>query len=118
MMRANDRYNNNCFHSAAEHGNIQILDILLKSGRHNELISNVNDDERTPLHIAAKFGRIEVGRRFVEQVPGLLEDEDFHRERALHLAASNGHADFLEMLLHMGAAVDSRYACFLNVFPI
>ncbi len=50
-----DRYDNSPLHVACERGYLDIVFELLDSGAD---VDNKNEDEQTPLHFAAKHGRV------------------------------------------------------------
>jgi ankyrin repeat protein len=95
-------------HFAAQVGDVAIFNLLAKAPGSQELLEAVNDEERSCLHAAAEKGHQELGRVMIETNGRLMEILDYRQKRAIHLAASNGHAGFVEMLLSVGAPVDAR----------
>lgn len=63
--------------------------------------------ETTPLQFAAIEGFVGVGVILMNKDPAGLECVAENKYRALHLAANNGHIDFVNELLSRGALVDS-----------
>ena len=54
LLSSNDRWDNTPLHTASAKGHLQALVALLEAGAQ---IDNKNEDEQTPLHIAAKNGK-------------------------------------------------------------
>ena len=54
LLSSNDRWDNTPLHTASAKGHLQALVALLEAGAQ---IDNKNEDEQTPLHIAAKHGK-------------------------------------------------------------
>ena len=44
----------------------------------------------------------------------LIEDEDYLGNKPLHLAATEGHSEVVEVLLKLGAAVDGRWVYYYS----
>ena len=66
-----------------------------------EQVSNVNvraDDGKTPLHLAARYGRVEVVRVLLEHGAS-VGAEDNEGKNSLHLAAISGSVDTVRVLL-------------------
>ncbi|CAO1614422.1 unnamed protein product [Parajaminaea phylloscopi] len=64
----------------------------------------------TPLHHAAKEGRLDIVKWLVEDVGALVEMEDREGETALHKAALAGRLPVLTYLLNHGAEADAKDA--------
>lgn len=54
LLSSNDRWDNTPLHTASAKGHLQALVTLLEAGAQ---IDNKNEEEQTPLHIAAKNGK-------------------------------------------------------------
>jgi hypothetical protein len=61
---------------------------------------------RTPLHIAAKFGRTSQLTHLLDRKDIDINAVDINKETPLHLAARGGHADCVELLLMAGASTE------------
>ncbi|CAG0925113.1 unnamed protein product, partial [Notodromas monacha] len=71
-------------------------------------IDNRNDDESTPLHLAAKFGRTRVVKELISRNRNVVTDEDENGDTALHIACSAGHDRAGKLILEAGADVEAR----------
>ncbi|XP_038622683.1 transient receptor potential cation channel subfamily A member 1 [Tachyglossus aculeatus] len=71
----------------------------------NESINSKSKDKKSPLHFAAKFGRINTCKRLLRDVTDsrLLNEGDQDGMTPLHLAAKNGHDKVVQYLLKKGA---------------
>ena len=54
LVDFSDKYDNSPLHLACRQGYLAIARALLEAGSR---IDNKNEDEQTPLHVAAKYGR-------------------------------------------------------------
>ncbi|RHZ62633.1 hypothetical protein CDV55_106452 [Aspergillus turcosus] len=84
---------------AVKEGHIPLLEMALTSGRDIRDICNLPlIDERLPaLHVASKFGLVDVVHRLVSICQLNVQDEEGYT--ALHHAAGKGHRDVVEVLL-------------------
>ena len=71
-------------------------------------IDNKNEDEQTPLHIAAKNGKLKILKYILSKDRYSVNDEDFESQNALHLASQEGHDDIVMELVRAGADVHAR----------
>ena len=55
LLDRNDRWDNTALHIASIRGNLDIVTALIEAGAQ---IDNKNEDEQTPLHVAAKHGKL------------------------------------------------------------
>jgi ankyrin repeat protein len=109
VVLAQDRALNTPLHIASREGHVAIFQVLMRSPNCAELLDLTNDDDRNCLHVAAQAGHDRIGELLFQADARLLEDIDFRRNRPIHLAAAEGHASFVAMLLAGGAPVDVRY---------
>ena len=81
---------------ALNKGYFELAKVLIEAGAKGKLSPLESQD--TPLHIAARYGRLDVLESLIEK--GAMDDEpNFHGLYAVHLAAEGGYADFLFKLL-------------------
>jgi ankyrin repeat protein len=88
-------------HTAARHGHSGVVQLLLDNGFAEK--DQKNDENLTPLMVAATEGWTKVVEILVNTVGVTVEGEDFSRT-PLSCAAENGHADVVELLLDSGKA--------------
>ncbi|KAL8599950.1 hypothetical protein ACOMHN_050252 [Nucella lapillus] len=105
LINVNDQYDASPLHIGAQQGYLDIVKSLLKHGAD---IDCKNEEEQTPVHLAAKFGRTNIVREIVHMDKTVLHDEDDNSNTALHLAAQYGHNKVAAVLLELGADVSAR----------
>jgi ankyrin repeat protein len=59
--------------------------------------------ERTPLHVAAEAGRLEVARLLIDSGADVMARDEGDNATPLHWAAQNGHLEVVRLLLDRGA---------------
>ncbi|CAD5117061.1 DgyrCDS5882 [Dimorphilus gyrociliatus] len=101
-----DRYSNTALHAAAEKGFLRCVKLLLEN---NADIDAKNEEEQTPLHLAAKAGKTNVVRELV-RVGGkrVVDDEDEDSNTPLHLAALAGNSKVAQVLIEANANISAR----------
>lgn len=93
-------------HYVAREGGIEIAELLLECGAE---VDGVDDQKKTPLHIAVLFDKPEMAKLLLEN--GATVDRKSEDGRTpLHCAASGGEIKSVELLLAYGATVDARDA--------
>ncbi|XP_071078636.1 transient receptor potential cation channel subfamily A member 1 homolog [Haliotis cracherodii] len=105
QIKGNESYVTNPVHVAAQEGYSEILVILLENG---VLPDSRNEEQQTPLHLAAMFGRISNVRELVKRDKSLVNAKDGNSNTPLHLAAMQGHDKAVALLLEFGADVAIR----------
>lgn len=68
-----------------------------------------NEDEQTPLHLAAANGRVKVIRALLSHDKRIIHDDDEDANTALHLAALEGKDKCILELIKSGANIGARY---------
>lgn len=72
----------------------------------NEGIVNLLDNhERTPLHLAAGLGRLDMVERILHKHDAILTKMDRWRRTPLHVATEAGHLEIVRLLLNQNATV-------------
>ncbi|KAF3436364.1 hypothetical protein FNV43_RR23456 [Rhamnella rubrinervis] len=84
-------------HDAASVNRVDLIEILCKSFEDID-VNSVNSDGRTPIHIAAALGHVEV-LSFCVSVGGNADLFDFNGWTPLHFAAAEGHFEAVKRLL-------------------
>ncbi len=82
-------------HLAAEQGDIENLQLLLKSNAEKEAL---NSEKRTPLHLATIHGHLEVVKLLISYNVNLLAISR-EKENVIHYAAFNNKIDILKIFL-------------------
>ena len=78
---------------------------LVQAGAESD---NKNEDEKTPFHMAAERGHVEVVEFILNNDKNAKNDCDEDDNTALHLAASNKMTRTVETLLEYGSDVRKR----------
>ena len=76
-----------------------------------DLGADVNERDwlyQTPLHLAAKFNRMEVVRLLVGRGANVTARNRDYEESALHLAAKSGNLEMMDYLIDNGAEVNAE----------
>ncbi|KAH9498508.1 hypothetical protein Btru_006829 [Bulinus truncatus] len=105
LVNDSDCYDNDPIHIAAQKGYLEVVQLLLKNGAY---IDTKNEEELTPLHCAAKYGRTNIVRELIKHDKTIVNHEDENSNTALHVAARYGHHKVAKVLLGLGADVSSR----------
>ncbi|KAH8147312.1 uncharacterized protein LAJ45_08790 [Morchella importuna] len=98
-----DSSRNTPLHWAAYYGNLQVRNVLLQAGGVRER----NNDGRTPAHLAALGGHVEVLKVMLGEVSS-MEDKDRSGCTILHLAAAKGHTELVDFLVRTEEVTDSK----------
>lgn len=67
-----------------------------------------NEDEQTPLHLAAIHGRVKVIKELVRHDKTVIHADDENADTALHLAALAGRIHCVQELVNAGANIGAR----------
>ena len=84
---------NNCLHHANSHF-FFYFQVLIK---HNSLLSPNNEDEQSPIHLAAIHGRVDIVEELIKQESHLIMNEDEDSNTPLHLACMNNKSRTAEV---------------------
>lgn len=101
-VNLNDDTGTNALYYVAGEGHLDFLQMFISRGR--GLVNSTSNYGRTPLHIAAENGHVDVVRWLVENTDA---DINHHANKfnitPLYLAAKGGHVDVVKCLLDEGA---------------
>ena len=92
------------FYAAANPGPHTLALLIERGGRVNT-VSNVDDDCRYPIHIAAAVGRAKNVQLLID-AGSEIECSDRYRQCPLHLACWKGDRDTVKTLLEAGADIN------------
>ncbi|XP_078482468.1 transient receptor potential cation channel subfamily A member 1 homolog [Ciona intestinalis] len=105
LLEETDKNANSVLHLAAKKGFLPIIRILLE---HDARIDPKNEDESTPVHIAAAYGQHMALKELLDHDKTMINSLDENANTALHLSAMEGHTTCIEVLLDHGANVGLR----------
>ena len=69
--------------------------------KHNSLLSPNNEDEQSPIHLAAIHGRVDIVEELIKQESHLIMNEDENSNTPLHLACMNNKSRTAEVKLFL-----------------
>ena len=102
-LEDNDRWNS--LHFASQSGNTDIIELLLQT--HGPDIDSTTADGRTPLMIAAQYGKLQAVTLLIGKgASPSLEDNDGWN--SLHCASFNGNTVIIDTLLSYGVDIESK----------
>ena len=81
------------------------VQILLDAGAIDDA---KNEDEQTPLHLAANEGHVKVLTEILKRNREAVQDDDENANTALHLAALGGRTNCIKELIKFGANITAR----------
>ena len=105
LLDTGDRRDNTPLHVAAQNGFLTVAVALLDMDAD---VDNKNEDEETPLHLAAKEGRNRITKEILRRDRFAVNDEGSNSNTALHLACSYGHSRVVNILIQHGAEIEAR----------
>jgi hypothetical protein len=74
---------------------------------HNADVNCTAKTDKTPLHIAAEKGHLEIIKGLLK-FGAIIDSKSEYGKTALHFAAENGHLEIVKCLLKFGAIIDSK----------
>lgn len=93
-------------HWAAEHGDVEMLQMLIIAGANLEAVTRIGD--YTPLHVAAEAGHGVVVRALLEAGADVGARRALSGTTSLHLAAASGSVSSIDALVEFGADINAR----------
>ncbi|TSJ81290.1 MAG: ankyrin repeat domain-containing protein [Candidatus Cardinium sp.] len=88
-------------HQAAQDGNIECMEFLLKNGAN---INAQDHDENTPLYYAAKYNQIDAVKCLIKHECDVNIANEFDNT-PMHIASGLGYLDIVNLLLQAGAEI-------------
>lgn len=97
-------------HVAAQQGNCQMVQLLLKHGAQPDKFAWINNENKTPLHVAAQYGYLAVVQFLL---PYYAQADIFKSpgRTPLQVAVASGYKDIVGYLLEHGAKLDQSWMC-------
>lgn len=96
---------------AAEEGHLEVVELLLRTGRADEDINSTDIRGRTPLVAATEGGHVAVAKLLIETGKTDVDAAEYG-QTPLILAAKHGHSDIVRSLIETGVAnIDSANSC-------
>ncbi|KAK3098345.1 hypothetical protein FSP39_018639 [Pinctada imbricata] len=93
-------------HCASQNNHISIMNFIVES-LETINVNDVEQMERTALHLAAEAGHLEAVMRLIDMRCD-ANKRDKAGETAMHLAAKSGRSEIIKKLLILGVVVDDR----------
>lgn len=104
-----------CIHYASKYGFVNCLKLLISFGAN---INLKNKDKQSPLHFAAKYGRVSSCLEILkcQNSRNHVNEKDITGMTSLHWAARYGHTRVVEMLIQNGSLIYKSYGSGNNPF--
>ena len=84
---------------AAQQGNFEVFNLFFQAAKNKQLPLNPPGDlNRTPLHLAARFGHLEICKLILEEVEERSPRENLEGLTPLHNAAWHGHLEVYKLI--------------------
>ncbi|KAI8486216.1 hypothetical protein Bbelb_361160 [Branchiostoma belcheri] len=107
LLNKADKNGKTPLHYAARQGQLDAVGILFSYGV-DAKITGDGEWHRTALHKAARKGNSAIADLLLNRCPSLLDMQDDKGYTALHVAARDGHTDFVKALVDGGANVELK----------
>lgn len=101
-----DAEGNSLFHMAIEMGDVHFVRFLAKNPKMKKLINHKNDQGETPVEIAAKMGKEDMVRQFLEIEPSSSPNDK--KEDLLHWAVQGGNHHLVQYLVSVSSSFTTQ----------
>ncbi|KAF8388943.1 hypothetical protein HHK36_025626 [Tetracentron sinense] len=91
-------------HEAVLRGNVPAFLDLVREDE-NIVGRTITGSLNTVLHLAAKFGHLELASEIVKLSPAMVSSENYTMETPLHEACRDGHLDVVKLLMENDPSV-------------
>ncbi|GAA49890.1 transient receptor potential cation channel subfamily A member 1 homolog [Clonorchis sinensis] len=121
LLKCADLDGNRPIHKAAEIGNLDIVSVIVSVSAGEGSMSCLgapNMKGQTAVHIAAKFGHLNLLKKWCTNQSALFELEDNMGNTPTHLAAKRGHTDIVEWISHVANARIMQKRNYLGRTPL
>ena len=104
LIHEQDDEGSTVMHYASKLGLVSCLKSLMQFGGS---ISTLNNQNQSPLHFAANYGRYNSCLQILSSpnYKNYINEKDMEGYTPLHLAAQNGHSKIVELLMQKGALI-------------
>ena len=102
LLRDEDKYGNTALHVACEHGQLDVVELLIKFKSN---VNALNFQIKSPLHLAAIHGHIQVAEYLLQEEAPVDGDKKSRVSTPLLLACQAGHTQMVSLLLKHGADI-------------
>ena len=79
----------------------------------------MDHDGLRPIHVAVRFGHLDIVKYFIEEVDDIAQDPiDNTGQRPIHYAAANGHLEIMKYFIEKVDGIEKEPKTFLGFYPI
>ena len=96
LVRTEDKEGNTALHLACESGEVRNIRLLMAKGAD---VTSLKMDELAPIHIAARYGFIEIANELLTTGENILDIVDNSNKTPLHYAAAQNKLEMITFLL-------------------
>ncbi|XP_062598489.1 putative ankyrin repeat protein RF_0381, partial [Saccostrea cucullata] len=115
ILHWDDASGRNAVHFAAQGGNINILNLLLKNNANAKTITNT---KKNILHIACENEKYDMCKKILYHFPDMLGKVDEVGRNAAHCAACGNNVNLLQLLIEKGVKADQTIDGEINILQL
>jgi ankyrin repeat protein len=105
IKRLEKKFGGYLLHRSMEEGKVHFMELLLANGHD---VNEINDENKTPLHIAIKNGYSDCVRILISYHADINSVTDNNGGKALHISVQNGHLECLAALINSEADLNAK----------